>query len=283
MSTASRIEWTETTWNPTTGCDRISPGCDHCYALTLAKRLKAMGSAKYQSDGDPRTSGPGFGVTFHGDVLTEPMRWRKPRRVFVNSMSDLAHARVSDEAIAQVFAVMMLAPQHTFQVLTKRPRRLGRLLCSGTWGMQVGAEVGKLRADGVEQLWAHLQGAPLFPLPNVWLGVSIESDEYCWRADELRRAPAAVRFLSLEPLLGALPSLDLTGIDWVIVGGESGPNFRRLDLDWVRDLRDRCVAQRIPLFFKQVGGLTPKAGGRLLDGRTWDEYPPVAEVVARGA
>jgi protein gp37 len=134
VSTASRIEWTETTWNPTTGCDRISPGCDHCYALTLAKRLKAMGSAKYQNDGDPRTSGPGFGVTFHEDVLIEPLRWRKPRLVFVNSMSDLAHARVSDDEIAKVFAVMALASQHTFQVLTKRPRRLARLLASGRGG-----------------------------------------------------------------------------------------------------------------------------------------------------
>lgn len=282
MSTASKIEWTETTWNPTTGCDRISSGCDHCYALTLAKRLKAMGSAKYQNDGDPRTSGPGFGVTFHEDALTEPLRWRKPRLVFVNSMSDVAHARVSDVQIAKVFAVMALAREHTFQLLTKRPRRLARLLASGTWRMQVGVEIARLRPDGVDVLWERVNEAPLFPLPNVWIGTSIESDEYCWRADELRRTPAAIRFLSLEPLLGPLPSLDLTGIDWVIVGGESGPNFRELELDWVRDIRDRCRAQGVALFFKQVGGASPKAGGRLLDGRTWDEFPVAIEAVASG-
>jgi protein gp37 len=253
VSTASRIEWTETTWNPTTGCDRISPGCDHCYALTLAKCLKAMGSAKYQNDGDPRTSGPGLGVTFHEDVLIEPLRWRKPRLVFVNSMSDLAHARVSDDEIAKVFAVMALASQHTFQVLTKRPRRLARLLASGAWRTRVGVEIGRLRPDGVDVLWERLNERPLFTLPNVWIGTSIESDEYCWRADELRRTNAAVRFLSLEPLLGPLPSLDLTGIGWVIVGGESGPNYRKLDLDWVRDLRDRCTSRRIPLFFNRLG------------------------------
>lgn len=275
MSTTSRIEWTETTWNPTTGCDRISPGCDNCYALTLAKRLKAMGSAKYQTDGNERTSGPGFGVTFHEGALTEPLRWRKSRRVFVNSMSDLAHARVSDEAIARVFAVMGAAGQHEFQLLTKRPRRLAKLLSRKHFREMVIAAAQRDELGPADEL--------CLPFPNVWVGTSIESDEYCWRADELRRTPAAIRFLSLEPLLGPLPSLDLTGIDWVIVGGESGPNFRPLDLDWVRDLRDRCGRLQIPLFFKQVGGLTPKAGGRLLDGRTWDEYPITAEMAARGA
>lgn len=276
MSAGSKIEWTETTWNPTTGCDRISPGCDNCYALTLAKRLKAMGSAKYQQDGDPRTSGPGFGVAFHEGALAEPLQWRKPRRVFVNSMSDLAHARVSDEAIAQVFAVMGAAAQHEFQVLTKRPRRLAKLLPSNDFREMVTAA--RLNHPALASC-----GEPSWPMPNVWLGTSIESDQYCWRADELRRTPAAIRFLSLEPLLGPLPSLDLSGIDWMIVGGESGPNARRLDLDWVRDLRDRCTELRIALFFKQVGGLTPKAGGRLLDGRTWDEFPAVSEAVAHGA
>jgi protein gp37 len=297
VSTGSAIEWTEATWNPTTGCDRISPGCDNCYALTLAKRLKAMGSAKYQNDGDPRTSGPGFGVTVHEDALSEPLRWRKPRRVFVNSMSDVAHARVSDEAVSRVFAVMALAPQHTFQVLTKRPKRLARLLadeCLCGSGHVPGVHFRSAMAWAVSQAnQDRVAGVPSdaehrvhheapWPLPNVWIGTSIESDEYCWRADELRRTPAAIRFLSLEPLLGPLPSLDLTGIDWVIIGGESGPNFRRLDLDWVRDLRDRCTGLRIPLFFKQVGGFSPKAGGRLLDGRTWDEYPAAVEAVAQG-
>ena len=270
MSTTSRIEWTESTWNPITGCDRISPGCDNCYALTLAKRLKAMGSAKYQTDGDRRTSGPGFGVAVHDQSLTEPLRWRKPRRVFVNSMSDLAHARVSNEAIAQMIAVMGAAAQHEFQVLTKRPRRLAKLLSSKEFHQLVAA------ARLNNPVFAG-RGEPSWPLPNLWLGTSIESDRYCWRADELRRTPAAIRFLSLEPLLGPLPSLDLAGIDWVIIGGESGPNARRLDLDWVRDLRDRCTELRISLFFKQVGGLTPKAGGRLLDGRTWDEFPTASE------
>ncbi|WP_280381433.1 DUF5131 family protein [Nocardia wallacei] len=275
MSTTS-IEWTEATWNPVTGCDRISAGCDNCYALTMAKRLKAMGSAKYQTDGDPRTSGPGFGVAFHGDALDEPLRWRKPRRVFVNSMSDLAHARVSDEQLARVFGVMSAAQQHQFQVLTKRPRRLAKLLSDREFRWRV-AECAASRTDEghANRVFDTISVDDRWPLPNVWLGTSIEADEYCWRADELRRTPAAVRFLSCEPLLGALPSLDLTGIDWVVVGGESGHRFRPLDLDWVRDIRDRCRAQGIALFFKQVGGLRPKSGGRELDGRTWDEMPEV--------
>lgn len=296
MSTKSTIEWTETTWNPTTGCDRISPGCSNCYALTLAKRLKAMerkriaqgnldpAKAKYQNDGDPRTSGPGFGVAFHQDALTEPLRWRKPRLVFVNSMSDVAHAHVSDTEIARVFTTMALAPQHRFQVLTKRPRRLGRLLGSQTFVDTVWAEMERLSADEAVPLDRSVRGSVRkrvanwnalspWPLPNVWIGTSIESDAYCWRADDLRRTPAAVRFLSCEPLLGPLPSLDLAGISWVIVGGESGPNFRPLELDWVRDIRDRCRALDVALFFKQIGGITPKAGGRQLDGRTWNEFP----------
>jgi protein gp37 len=200
VSTASKIEWTETTWNPTTGCDRISPGCDNCYALTLAKRLKAMGSAKYQNDGDSRTSGPGFGVTVHEDALTEPLRWRKPRRVFVNSMSDLAHARVSDEAIARVFAVMGATAQHEFQVLTKRPRRLAKLLSRKDF-----SDLVALAAERDVPGWAS-RGERRWPLPNVWIGTSIESDEYCWRADELRRTPAAIRFLSWSRCWGRCPA-----------------------------------------------------------------------------
>jgi len=272
MSTASKIEWTETTWNPVTGCDRISSGCDRCYALTLAKRLKAMGSQKYQADGDPRTSGPGFAVTVHEDTVPEPLRWRKPRVVFVNSMSDLFHARVPDAFIASVFAVMAVTPQHTYQVLTKRPRRMRALLASDAFCSQVGAAAGALG------LGTAADRAPLpWPAPNVWLGTSIENDDYTWRADCLRQVPAAVRFLSLEPLLGPLPSLSLDGIGWVIAGGESGPGCRPLDLAWVRDIRDRCASQDAAFFFKQVGGPTPKAGGRQLDGRTWDEYPAAGQ------
>ncbi|MCO1659200.1 DUF5131 family protein [Pseudonocardia humida] len=243
MSSRSRIEWTETTWNPTTGCDRISAGCDNCYALALARRLKAMGSAKYQTDGDPRTSGPGFGVTVHDDVVTAPLRWRAPRVVFVNSMSDLFHARVPAEFVARVFEVMAATPQHTYQVLTKRATRLRRL-------------------------------APDLPWPaNVWMGVSVEGLDVADRVEELRRVPAAVRFLSCEPLLGPLDGLDLSGIGWVIAGGESGPAARPVDPVWVAQLRDACQTEDVPFFFKQWGGRTPKARGRVLDGRTWDEMP----------
>lgn len=239
----SAIEWTDVVWNPTTGCDRISPGCDHCYALTLANRLKAMGQAKYQKDGDPRTSGPGFGVSVHPSALDAPRSWRKPRRVFVNSMSDLFHAKVPVPFIKQVFEVMSSTPQHSYQVLTKRPGRAARL------------------ADDLE--WP----------PNIWLGTSVESADYSSRIDELRGVPAAVRFLSLEPLLGPLPKLDLTDIHWVIVGGESGPRARPMDAAWAEEIRDQCLDAGVPFFFKQWGGKTPKAGGRLLDGRTWDEMP----------
>ncbi|MEU8139035.1 DUF5131 family protein [Streptodolium elevatio] len=250
MSTTT-IEWTRgddgspgATWNPVTGCDRITAGCDHCYALTLAKRLKAMGSAKYQNDGDPRTSGPGFGVTLHREALGVPYQWRKPRRVFVNSMSDLFHARVPEAFIRQVFAVMADTPRHTYQLLTKRSRRLRRL------------------ADRLE--WPA----------NVWAGVSVESAQQLHRVDDLRQVRgAAVRFLSLEPLLGPLPDLDLDGIGWVIVGGESGPRHRPVDLDWVRQIRDTCESTHVPFFFKQIGGRNPQAAGRLLDGRTWGEMP----------
>lgn len=246
------IEWTDATWNPTTGCDRISPGCDHCYALTLAARLKGMGQPRYQRDGDPRTSGPGFGLTLHADKLGDPLRWRKPRMVFVNSMSDLFHKDVPPLFIGRIFNVMGGCPQHTFQVLTKRPKRMARTLA---------AYYGAVRDDLTK------------PYENVWLGTSIESDDYVWRADHVRATPAAVRFISAEPLLGPLPSLDLTGIDWLIVGGESGPDHRPIDPQWVRDLRDAALAAGTAFFFKQWGGRTPKAGGRDLDGRTWDEYP----------
>jgi protein gp37 len=275
MSTASKIEWTENTWNPTTGCDRISPGCDHCYALTLAKRLKAMGSEKYQADGDRRTSGPGFAVTVHEDATLEPLWWRKPRLVFVNSMSDIGHARVPNEAIAGIWAVMALTPRHTFQVLTKRPKRLASLLANTAFAGKVGEHASRMTQVSPLAMPARAAMQP-WPLPNVWIGTSIENDDYTWRADFLRRIPTATRFLSLEPLLGPLPSLDLDGIHWVIAGGESGPEYRTLDLAWARDIRDRCASKDVAFFFKQVGGPTPKAGGCQLDGRTWDQMPALA-------
>ncbi|KJS63297.1 DUF5131 family protein [Streptomyces rubellomurinus] len=243
MGERSGIEWTEVTWNPTTGCDRVSAGCDNCYALTLAKRLKAMGAAKYRNDGDPRTSGPGFGLTLHPDTLRAPYGWRGPRTVFVDSMSDLFHARVPFDFVRRVFAVMADTPQHTYQVLTKRTRRLRRV------------------ADRLE--WPS----------NVWMGVSVESSEELGRVDDLRVVPAAVRFLSCEPLLGPLDGLELDGIHWVIAGGESGPGHRPMEVAWARGLRDTCHREDVAFFFKQWGGHTPKAGGRLLDGRTWDQLP----------
>lgn len=246
----STIEWTEATWNPTTGCNRVSVGCDNCYALALAKRLKAMGQPKYQRDGDPATSGPGFGLTIHEAALSIPLRWRRPRRVFVNSMSDLFHEEVPEEFIGQVIETMRATPQHTYQLLTKRSQRLARIAEQFDWP------------------------------PNVWLGVTIESDRYTFRARHLRKVPAAVRFLSVEPMLGPVPSLDLTDIHWVIAGGESGSRARPVDVEWLRELRDQCVETGVPFFFKQWGGRTPKAGGRLLDGREWNEYPAGSAVAA---
>ncbi len=226
------IEWTDTTWNPTTGCDRVSPGCDNCYALTMAKRLKGMGSAKYQTDGDPRTSGPGFGIAWHPDTLTEPLRWKKPRKVFVNSMSDLFHTKVPDEFLAAVFAVMAVTPRHTYQVLTKRHGRMRSLLNSPLFEETVLRNV--LEFPGGAQAIDE-QRTP-WPLPNVWLGVSVEDQQRAdLRIPALLDTPAAVRFLSCEPLLGPVDlsswmqcpdgthRIPLDWINWVIVGGESGP------------------------------------------------------------
>jgi protein gp37 len=224
------------TWNPTTGCDRTSPGCDHCYALTLAARLQAMGSAKYQNDGDPRTSGPGFALTLHPDVLDVPLKVRKPTTWFVNSMSDLFHPDVPATFVGSVWATMALAEQHTFQVLTKRPQRMAAVLNGWAADTSRSAYGGPIWRDhGLR--WNE---SKTWPSPNVWLGTSIENDRYAFRAGHRRATPAAVRFLSLEPLLGPLPSLDLDGIDWVIVGAESGKDARPMDDDWVRDLRDRA-------------------------------------------
>lgn len=233
----SRIEWTHSTWNPVTGCDKISPGCEHCYADRMAKRLQGMGVEKYRN---------GFEVTLHHDVVEAPLSWTQPRVVFVNSMSDLFHEKVPDDFIELVFEVMASASQHTFQVLTKRPKRLRRL-----------AE--RLR-------WTS----------NIWMGATVEAKEYLWRIKDLRQTPAAIRFLSLEPLLGPLTGMDLTGIDWAIVGGESGPGARPMKVEWVREIREQCERQDVHFFFKQWGGVNKKATGRLLDGRTYDAMPPLA-------
>ncbi len=248
-----------------TGCDWVSPGCDHCYARTLAKRMKAMGNVRYQNDGYDRAlkiATPGFGVTLHRDKVTEPLQWHKPRIVFVNSMSDLFHDAVDDAFILEVWETMKATQQHTYQILTKRPRRM------------------------LQWVTRHaMQGGT--PLANVWLGTSVENQEWAQkRIPLLLETPAAVRFLSCEPLLGAIDLADLIpvrdrvrlagSLDWVIVGGESGPRARPAEPDWVRTLRDQCVARNIDFFFKQWGGRTPKAGGRELDGRLWDERPAAA-------
>jgi protein gp37 len=233
---SSLIEWTESTWNPVTGCTKISRGCQHCYAERMAIRLQAMGQARYRN---------GFRLTLHPEALELPLRWRQPQMVFVNSMSDLFHRGVPEEFIARVFAVMQQASHHTFQVLTKRAERLASL-------------------------------APRLPWPpNVWAGVTVEDADYVGRIDLLKQVPAAVRFVSLEPLLGPIDRLPLSGIHWVIVGGESGPGARPMRAEWVHAVRDQCVAARVPFFFKQWGGTRRTAAGRLLDSRLWDEYPEV--------
>lgn len=234
MGTSSTIEWTEVTWNPVTGCSKVSDGCKHCYAERMAKRLHAMGVEKYQN---------GFSVSVHPSSLREPLVWKRPRLVFVNSMSDLFHHSVPEEFVESVFETMNRASHHTFQVLTKRPGRAALL------------------SDGLN--WT----------PNIWLGTSIESDGLLERLPMLKESGALTKFLSLEPLLGPLPNLDLSGIDWVIVGGESGPGARPMNTDWVREIRDDCVDAAVPFFFKQWGGVFKKQTGRTLDGRTWDEMP----------
>lgn len=258
MATNTAIEWTHrpgtmaATLNPTTGCDKISAGCDNCYALTMAKRLKAMGQAKYQNDGHPVTSGPGFGLTVHPDVLGEPLRWRSPRTVFVNSMSDLFHAKVPREFLARFFATMGVTPQHTYQILTKRPERMARILGEYRWWTEVVVAGLEIRPEVRFPTQTQPDGCAL---NNVWLGTSIELDKHVARADRLRETPAAVRFISAEPLLGPLPSLDLTGIDWLILGGESGPGSRPLDLGWFRELIVMARAAGTAVFAKQMGSV----------------------------
>lgn len=234
MGTKSNIEWTEATWNPVTGCTKISPGCKHCYAERLALRLRAMGQPNYIN---------GFKLTLQPNSLTLPLRWKKPSTIFVNSMSDLFHEDVPEAFIIDAFGIMVRAHWHRFQILTKRSDRLERIHLRLPWP------------------------------PNIWMGVSVESDDYAFRIDHLRASQAAVKFLSLEPLLGPLPRLNLNGIDWAIVGGESGPGARPMPETWVVDIRDQCQRAGVPFFFKQWGGVNKKRAGRLLDGRTWDEMP----------
>ena len=242
MAQNSSIEWTEATWNPVTGCTKVSPGCKHCYAERMALRLRAMGQPRYRN---------GFRITLQDDVVDLPLRWRKPRRIFVNSMSDLFHRDVPVEFIGRCFDVMRRAAQHTFQVLTKRPERAAEL-------------------------------ASQLPWPgNVWMGTSVENADHVWRVGELARVPAQVRFLSVEPLLGPIPDLPLDEIHWVIVGGESGPGARPMQENWVLNIRDQCQSAEVPFFFKQWGGVNKSRTGRTLQGRTWDglpdtgAYPPI--------
>jgi len=239
MATNSTIEWTNATWNPLTRCTKISPGCKHCYAERLANRLQAMRNPNYRN---------GFELTLHELALELPLKWKQPRRIFVNSMSDLFHKDVPEEFIQRVFDVMRRAHWHTFQVLTKRSDRLAELSPQIAWP------------------------------PNVWMGVSVENADYQFRIDHLRQTGAHTRFLSLEPLLGPLDALNLEGIHWAIVGGESGPGARPVREEWIASIRDQCIAANVPFFFKQWGGVNKKKAGRLLEGRTWDQMPVASSV-----
>lgn len=262
MGSTTEIGWATHVWNPFTGCDRVSPGCASCYALTYAARLKAMGQEKYQRDGDPKSSGPGFGFTVHWDLLRNPPRFPAGARVFVNSMSDVFHEEAPDEAIAQLFAACAVQSQASFLMLTKRAERMRELLSDHAWQGDVRHFVREYHEEG----WDLPMQWPGWPLPNIWVGVSIENRRFVHRADLLRETPAALRFISAEPLLGPLvphagatvnagTSL-LTDIDWLIVGGESGPGHRRMDSQWVRDLRDACAWQaREAKFFLASAGL----------------------------
>ncbi len=234
MTSKSSIEWTDSTWNPVTGCTKISPGCKNCYAERMAKRLKAMGQPNYKN---------GFNLTLHPHMLRRPLEWKKPSLIFVNSMSDLFHQDVPLEFILQVFDTMKEANWHQFQILTKRSERLMELSSKITWP------------------------------DNVWMGVSVENQEYVYRIDHLRKTEAKIKFLSMEPLIGPVTEMNLDNIDWVIVGGESGPRSRPIEKKWVLGIRDQCKKAYVPFFFKQWGGTNKKKTGRLLQGRTWDELP----------
>ena len=234
MAQNSKIEWTESTWNPVTGCTKISAGCKNCYAERMALRLRAAGSPNYAN---------GFKVTLHPHALEIPLRWKQPRTIFVNSMSDLFHKDVPFDFISKVFDVMCRASHHRFQILTKRSGRLLKLSSKLTWP------------------------------ENVWMGVTVENADCTFRIDDLRKTNAAIKFISFEPLLGPILSIDLEGIDWVIVGGESGPKSRPMEPQWVTNIRDQCLSTNVPFFFKQWGGVNKKKSGRILDGRTWDAMP----------
>lgn len=234
MAIKSSIEWTESTWNPLTGCTKVSPGCKNCYAERMAIRLQAMGQPNYRN---------GFQLTLHPKAIKIPLGWKTPQMIFVNSMSDLFHDDVPLDYIHEVFETMQEAHWHTFQILTKRSERLFTLSSHIDWPS------------------------------NVWMGVSVENTQYQFRIDHLRTTNAFIKFLSLEPLLGPLPNLNLENIDWVIVGGESGPKARPIEPDWVLEIRDQCQNAQVPFFFKQWGGVRKKKTGRLLEGRTWDELP----------
>ncbi|MDD5369412.1 MAG: phage Gp37/Gp68 family protein [Anaerolineaceae bacterium] len=237
MSNHSGIEWTESTWNPITGCTKISQGCKHCYAERMAMRLKAMGQHNYSN---------GFKLTLHDHVLQLPLTWKQPQVIFVNSMSDLFHEEVPLEFIEKIFNVMKEASWHTFQILTKRSSRLVEVDSQLDWPK------------------------------NVWMGVTVESQVYDFRIDDLRQSHAQVKFLSLEPLLGPITNLNLSDIKWVITGGESGPGARPIEQKWVIDIRDQCITSSIPFFFKQWGGVRKKRNGRLLEGKIWSETPQFA-------
>lgn len=230
----SKIEWTESTWNPITGCSKISAGCKNCYAERMAKRLHAMGQYNYRN---------GFRLTIHEHMLHRPFSWKKPQMIFVNSMSDLFHEEAPKEFISKVFETMNRANLHTYQVLTKRAEKLASLSCDLPWS------------------------------DNIWMGTTVENADYKHRIQRLKETPAKIKFLSLEPLLGSLGELDLNQIDWVIVGGESGPGSRPMELSWVKEIRDQCIESRTPFFFKQWGGTRKKNAGRSLEGRTWNEMP----------
>ncbi len=279
----SKIEWTFSTWNPTTGCTKISPGCKHCYAERMAKRLQAMGQEKYAD---------GFAVRCHEDVLREPFHLRKPQVIFVNSMNDLFHEDIPYEYVKRVFEVMIQCNRHVYQVLTKRAERLEELVPQiyqdvlsdprpGMDGLRDSAipdskqsgHTSSSRDSGVPDSKQSGQTDPDTVPPHIWLGVSVENRDYTWRIEHLRRTPAAIRFLSIEPLLGPIDNLNLTDIHWVIVGGESGPQARVIQPDWVRSIRDQCHEQNVPFFFKQWGGLNKKKAGRLLDGKPYMEMP----------
>lgn len=335
MGDHSEIQWTDATWNPTTGCTRVSAGCDHCYAFTLHDQRHA--AVLNGADLPPQYAKPFSEVQLLPKRLSQPMRWTKPRKIFVDSMSDLFHADVPTDYLVKVFAAMAAAPQHQFQILTKRPQRMHRFITDMAGNLdKIRIEMDELAFDLMRDLNAEI---PVWPLPNVWLGTSVENQEAAYRIDWLAKTPAAVRFLSCEPLLGPLDLGRWMGVcecaescgwrgappvlerchaceaqseqmsefcacgaadfgyvcpgcggeavtdhpdtpkllDWVIVGGESGPDYRPLDLDWARDLRDQCNDAGVPYFFKQIGGRTSKAGGRELDGRVWDEMPQVLQ------